>query len=215
MKISVNNILSNLFMNYPRLQAITESILTAFDTLSKCYKEDKKVLVCGNGGSASDAEHIVGELMKGFVLKRQIDEVSKKKIQAAFPEENSYLSAHLQRTLPAISLVSQSAICSAFINDVAADMVYAQQVYGYGHKGDVLIGLSTSGNSSNVINAVKVAKALDMKTIGFTGLSGGILHTLCDVTIRVPEAETYKIQELHLPVYHALCAMLEMEFFEE
>ena len=171
-------------------------------------------MVCGNGGSAADSEHIVGELMKGFLKKRQISEKEKDKLKSLFPGEWDYLSKNLQGALPAISLVSHPALSSAFINDVAADMVFAQQVYGYAKAGDVLLGISTSGNAKNVANAVMVARAAGMKTIGLTGGKGGFLQSLCDVTIRVPADETFKIQEYHLPVYHALCAMLEEEFFD-
>lgn len=215
MKQSVEKVINELIVQYPQLCVCKEDIEEAFLMLKRCYTEGGKVLVCGNGGSAADSEHIVGELMKGFIIKRKICSEDVEKIKTLFPEDYGYLSDNLQGALPAISLVSQSAISSAFINDVAADMVYAQQVYGYGKKGDVLIGLSTSGNSSNVVNAVKVAKVLELKTIGFTGQNGGILDNLCEATIRAPQMETYKIQELHLPIYHALCAMIEMEFFEE
>lgn len=214
MKESVKNILERLISDNPALQVCRESIEKAFSILLKCYSNGGKVLVCGNGGSASDAEHIVGELMKGFLLKRRLKDEDIKRIKAAYPEDCEYLSSHLQGALPAISLVSQTSISSAFVNDVAADMVYAQQVYGYGRKGDVLIGLSTSGNSKNVVNAIKAAKAFGLAAIGLTGEGGGAMKELCDATITVPASETYRIQEYHLPIYHALCAMLEYEFFE-
>ncbi|HOJ11093.1 MAG TPA: SIS domain-containing protein [Clostridiales bacterium] len=190
-----------------------EDIISAFSTIVQCYEKGGKAMVCGNGGSAADSEHIVGELMKGFILKREIPFKDKERIKAAFPENAEYLAKNLQGALPAISLVSQTAISSAFINDVAADMVYAQQVYGYAREGDVLISISTSGNASNVANAVKIAKAFGVKTIGITGKSGGMLRNLCGVTIRVPAEETFRIQEYHLPVYHAVCAAVEEEFF--
>lgn len=213
MKKKIEQILNQLIEHYPKLKDCEESVERAFDILRNCYINGGKVLVCGNGGSASDSEHIVGELMKGFILKREIREEDIEKIKTLFPEEYSYLSGHLQGALPAISLVSQSAISSAFINDIAADMVFAQQVYGYAKKGDVLLGLSTSGNSRNVVNAIKIAKSIGIQTIGLTGQSGGVMKELCDVTITVPAQETYQVQELHLPVYHAVCAMLEEEFF--
>jgi D-sedoheptulose 7-phosphate isomerase len=206
-------IINHLFDNYPQLSVCKESIEEAFLILKQSYEEGGIVLVCGNGGSAADSEHIVGELMKGFILKRKICCEDIDIIKSLFPDDCEYLSTHLQGALPAISLVSQPALSSAFINDVAADMVFAQQVYGYAKKGDALIGISTSGNTMNVINAIKVAKAFGIKTIGMTGKMGGVMKELCDVTIQVPLLETYKIQEYHLPVYHAICAMLEVEFF--
>lgn len=213
MKSVVKNILEELFIRYSQLEQCRNSIEKAFSILKECYEDSGKILVCGNGGSAADSEHIVGELMKGFLLKRPIEEKEKEKIKTAFPEDWQYLSDHLQGAIPAISLVSQSAIFTAYVNDVAADMVYAQQVYGYAKEGDVLIGLSTSGNSQNVVNAIRVARTFGMKTVGMTGENGGTLKELCDVTIKVPACETFRIQEYHLPIYHALCVMLEMEFF--
>ena len=213
-KDRVMNVIERLMLDIPALQVCREGIEDAFDQLKKCYSNGGKVLICGNGGSASDSEHIVGELMKGFLLKRKIIEDDVSKIKALFPEDCEYLSNHLQGALPAISLVSQSSISSAFINDVAADMVFAQQVYGYAKQGDILIGLSTSGNSKNVVNAIKTAKAFGLATIGMTGEGGGMMKELCDVLIAVPAMETYRIQEYHLPVYHAICAMIECEFFE-
>lgn len=215
MKHETKAIIEKLICDVPQLEICRNSIEEALSILKQCYSNGGKVLICGNGGSAADSEHIVGELMKGFMKKRKICCEDADKIRACFPDECKYLSENLQGALPAISLVSQSAVSSAFINDVEPDMVFAQQVYGYGREGDVLIGLSTSGNSRNVVNAIKVAKAFGVKTIGFTGESGGIMKGLCGVTISVPAKETYRVQEYHLPVYHALCAMIEAEFFEE
>jgi phosphoheptose isomerase len=211
----VKAIFENLFVQYPQLDVCRDNIEKAFRILKACYDQGGKVLVCGNGGSASDSEHIVGELMKGFMLKRKIKEAHRLQLSTAFPEDGEYLADHMQGALSAISLVSQSGLSTAFINDVAADMVFAQQVYGYAKKGDVLIGLSTSGNSKNVINAIKVAKTFETHTIGFTGEHGGKMKELCDAVIAVPAAATYRVQEYHLPVYHALCAMIEAEYFEE
>ncbi|HEY5586087.1 MAG TPA: SIS domain-containing protein [Ruminiclostridium sp.] len=213
MKQQTVKIIDELTLRYPQLEQCRTYIEETFEILKQCYKKEGKVLICGNGGSTSDSEHIVGELMKGFILERKICKEHVEKLKQAFPEEVEYLSENLQGALPAISLASHSALAYAYINDVAPDMVFAQQVYGYARYGDVLIGLSTSGNSQNVINAIKVAKAFGVKTIGLTGKSGGKMVGLCDVVIKVPELETYKVQELHLPVYHALCAMVEMEFF--
>lgn len=209
----MDNEVKKLVQKYPDLQETVPTIEKAFDLLTESYHNQGKLLLCGNGGSAADCEHIVGELMKGFTLKRPVDNEFAGKLKEMFPEEGAYLAENLQQALPAISLVSQSALATAFINDVEADMVFAQQVYGYGKAGDVLIGLSTSGNSSNVVRAMQTAKALGMKTIGFTGESGGKLHDMCDVCIRVPWNETADIQERHLPIYHTLCIMLEKEFF--
>ncbi len=214
MKEKAEKVIEGLMQEFPALQLCREDIEKAFEMLRKCYSTGGKVLICGNGGSASDSEHIVGELMKGFMLKRKLKAGDVDKIKVMFPEDCEYLSGHLQGALQAISLVSQTSISSAFINDVAADMVFAQQVYGYGRPGDVLIGLSTSGNSKNVVNAIKVARAFGLVSIGMTGEGGGRMKELCDVTITVPASETYRIQEYHLPVYHALCAMIEYEFFE-
>ena len=196
--------LTELLERYPKLLSCKDDILRARETLIHCYKKKGKLLLCGNGGSASDCDHIVGELMKGFLLKRKVDD---KKI----PEN---IREHLQGSLPAISLSSHTALMSAFINDVEPSMVYAQMLYGYARPNDVFIGLSTSGNSANVVNAAAVAKAIGIGTIALTGKNGGALSKICDVTIRVPETETYKVQELHLPVYHYLCAEVEKYFFD-
>ena len=207
------NDLTQLFTNYPSLKVNEESIITAFQLLHNCYRNKGLIMVCGNGGSAADAEHIVGELMKGFKQKRPLSPDQRHLLQSAFPDDAVYLSANLQQAIPAISLVSQTSISTAFSNDVSAEMVFAQLVMGYGKQGDVLIGLSTTGNSSNVVYACKVAKALDIRTVGFTGERESRLSEICDVTIRVPASEVYRVQELHQPVYHTLCAMLEAETF--
>lgn len=197
--------LNELIKNYPRLEECRADISSALELMIETYTSKGKIMVCGNGGSAADSEHIVGELMKGFMLKR---EVSDKRI----PDE---LCKDLQGALPAISLVSQSGVLSAYINDVEPSMMYAQQVYGYANEGDLLICLSTSGNSKNVVNAAKVAKALGVKTLAMTGKSESALSEICDVTVRVCETQTYKVQELHLPVYHYLCAEVEKYFFAQ
>lgn len=165
--------------------------------------------MCGNGGSAADSEHIVGELMKGFNSVRPISNNHRSRLIEACGDEGAFLADHLQRALPTISLVSQSALITAVGNDVAADMIFAQQVYGYGHPGDVLWAMSTSGNSKNVIYAAQVAKAFGLKVIGLTGEDGGRLVRWCDVSICVPRTNTAEIQELCLPVYHTLCHVLE------
>ena len=197
---------NELYERRPQLKDCAGSIAAAFDLLLACYRNGGKVLTCGNGGSAADAEHIVGELMKRFRLQRAIDA----DIAAKLPSE---LSAKLEGTLPAVSLVSMSGILTAFANDVAWETSFAQQAYGLGQRGDVLIALSTSGNSANCVNAALVARAKGMKVVALTGADGGKLAELADAAIKVPETETYKVQELHLPVYHALCAALEAELF--
>lgn len=205
--------ISKLIKRYPDLEEVRDDITQAAEVLIKVYSGKGKVLVCGNGGSASDSEHIVGELMKAFSLERPVPEGFRHSLEEKHPEDAAYLAEHLQGALPAISLVSQSALISAYANDVAPDMVYAQQVYGYGQAGDALIVLSTSGNSTNVINAVKIASVMGVHTIGITNSTGGKLASLCDVCIRVPRNDTPEVQELHLPIYHALCELLEMKFF--
>lgn len=195
--------MENLLNRYPSLENCKTDIEKAFNLILDTYKKGGKVIVCGNGGSAADSEHIVGELMKGFMLKRPVTD---KRI----PE---YLRKGLQGSLPAISLPSQSAILSAFINDVEPDMMYAQLIFGYAKENDMVIGLSTSGNSKNIVNAIEVAKCIGVKTLSMTGKMESKLSELSDVTIRVPETETYKVQELHLPVYHYLCAAVEKSMF--
>ena len=193
-----------LYEKYTALEACREDIEKALELILHTYQNGGKVLVCGNGGSAADSEHIVGELMKGFLLKRPVTD-------ERIPER---LRMGLQGSLPAISLPSQCAILSAFINDVDPEMMYAQLVYGYAKENDLLIGLSTSGNSKNVVNAIEVAKCLGMKTLSLTGSKESKMSALSDVTIRVPETETYKVQEYHLPVYHYLCAEVEQILFK-
>lgn len=213
MNDNVQAIFTALFNQYPALAVCREAIAQAFLTLQGCYHNHGKVMVCGNGGSAADAEHIVGELMKSFMRPRPIRSATQAQLQALFPADGDYLAAHLQGALPAIALTGQLSLSTAFLNDVAADMIFAQQVYGYAQPADVLLAISTSGNSRNVLNAIKVAKALNLKTIGLTGQSGGQMNNLCDVVMRVPAGEVYTIQEYHLPVYHALCRMLEADFW--
>ena len=195
--------LKELIERYPQLKECEEQIKSAMELIRDTYKNGGKVLVCGNGGSCSDSEHIVGELMKGFKSMRKVTD-------ERIPEE---LRCGLQGALPAISLPSQTGVLSAFINDVDPDMMYAQLVYGYATEKDLLIGLSTSGNSKNVVNAAKVAKAVGAKAMAMTGKKESKLSEICDACIRVPETETYRIQELHLPVYHYLCAQIEYDIF--
>lgn len=206
MKKSAVCVLDGLFCRYPVLECCRDSVTAAFETLVGAYRTGGKVLVCGNGGSASDAEHIVGELLKKFKRHRDIPSSVAAKLR---PE----LVAELEGSLPAVSLVSMSGIITAFANDVAWETVFAQQTLGLARPGDVLITLSTSGNSANCVAAAEVMKAVGGKSIAFTGADPSRLSDVCDVAIRVPEKETYKVQELHLPVYHALCAAVEEEMF--
>jgi len=209
----IKNEIDVLFANYPALRGCEESILAAFRILKDCYYRKGLIMVCGNGGSAADAEHIVGELMKGFKMRRPISPEQHLLIHTMFPADGDFFTQNLQQAIPAISLISQTSVSTAFINDVKAEMVYAQLVMGYGKPGDAVIGLSTTGNSKNVVNACKIAKALGIRTIGFTGEKASLLSEICDVTIQVPAQEVYRVQELHQPVYHSLCAMLEIEAF--
>jgi D-sedoheptulose 7-phosphate isomerase len=208
MNDEADRIFEELFKNYPKLKPIRAEIEKSFNILEACVLGGGKALVCGNGGSAADAEHIVGELMKGFLKKRPISDADRAKLEP-------YLADHLQGAIPAISLVSQTALITAYANDVAADMIYAQQVYAYARPGDALIAISTSGNATSVVNAAKVAKALGAHTIAITARGGGALKTMCDATITTPADTTHAAQELHTPIYHALCAMLEATLFKE
>ena len=193
----------DLFERYPKLNICKNDIENALALMLDTYKKGGKILVCGNGGSASDADHIVGELMKGFKLPRKVTD-------ERIPQE---LREKLQGALAAISLSAHASLMTATINDNDADMIFAQQVYGYANENDLLIAISTSGNSKNVVNAVKVAKALSVKVVALTGETGGVLKDLADITVCAPSTETYKIQEYHLPIYHWLCAKVEEEIF--
>lgn len=202
-----------LFERYPSLKECECDIDKALDLLRDTYTSGGTVYVCGNGGSCSDSDHIVGELMKGFLKKRPIPPEEKQAFVDIFGDEA--FANKLQSAIPAVSLTAQSAIISAFANDVDPELVYAQLVYGYATENDLVIGLSTSGNSKNVVYAQMAAKVKGAKTISMTGMKESKLSEISDVTIRVPECETFKIQELHLPVYHYLCAAIEDDFFDE
>lgn len=205
--------IETLLRENPDLAPCVPDLQQAFSLLRNSYRAGCKVLVCGNGGSAADSEHIVGELMKGYLLSRTIPWATHQKLCETYPSEGTYLAEHLQDALPAISLVSQVALMTAFANDVAADMMFAQQVYGYGRPGDVLWALTVSGNSVSVLHALRVARARGVWTLGFTGATGGAMPTLCDVTLYVPRASVAAVQSGHQALYHALCEMLEVEFF--
>lgn len=210
----VYDYLDELVERYPCLEACKEDICKAFETISDSFKVKGKLLVAGNGGSAADSEHIVGELMKGFVKPRQLDDNIKSKLVDVDTEMGKVLGDKLQGAMPAIALVDHVALSTAYLNDMDPLLGFAQQLYGYGNDEDVFLAISTSGNSQNILYACTVAKAKGLKIVGLTGKDGGKLKDMCDVVIVVPESETFKIQELHLPVYHCLCLMLEEEFFE-
>lgn len=205
--------LNDLVNRYPKLEKSKNDILAAYNLLCHMYKNNGKLLVAGNGGSAADSEHIVGELMKGFVKPRTITEDFGQKLKEADPKLGEQLAEKLQGVLPAISLVGHTALSTAYLNDVDPVLGFAQQVSGFGCERDILLEISTSGNSKNILYAAVVARAKGMKVIGLTGRDGGALKQYADICIIVDEQETYRIQELHLPVYHALCLMLEEEFF--
>lgn len=208
------NLSDELFQRYPALMDCERDIAAALALMKETYLKGGKILVCGNGGSCSDAQHIVGELMKGFLLKRPMTETQKNTFAEILGTEDAEnFAARLQRGIPAIALDGMSALFTAYANDADADYVYAQAVFGYGKPEDLLIGISTSGNSKNVVLAAKAAKALGVRTLALTGQKESKLSSLCDVTVRVPETETFKVQELHLPVYHYLCAEMENTFF--
>jgi D-sedoheptulose 7-phosphate isomerase len=209
-----NNIhIKELLRRYPQLTVIETEIENAAESLVKCFREGNKILVCGNGGSSSDADHIVGEMMKGFEQKRPLKEDLKNELIFRGGERGNYLSEKLQQGLPAISLSVHSGLISAVSNDSDADLIFAQQVVSYGNTGDVLIAISTSGNSRNILDAIITAKAKGMIIIGLTGESGGKMASCCDILIKVPERRTAFVQELHLPVYHALCSTIESSIF--
>lgn len=209
----LNRHIELLLQRYPVLTICKKDIIDSYLVMEKAYENSGKLLVAGNGGSAADSEHIVGELMKRFKTPRPITEEFARKLISIDPERGQELAKNLERGLMAISLVGHEALETAYINDVDGLGVFAQQLFGYGREGDVFLGISTSGNSRNVMNATVVARALGIKVIGLTGADGGELAEVADISVRVPESETYKIQELHLPVYHCWCMMLEEHFF--
>ena len=204
----------NLLMSrYPILVTLKDTIINSTEIITKSICNGGKLLICGNGGSAADSLHIVGELMKGFVLKRKIDPALREILIRDYPEDADFYINNLQKAIFSISLVNEIALMTAFNNDKASELVFAQQVLGYGRKGDVLLAISTSGNSENVVHAAKISHALGIKVISMTGESGGKLRAFSDVLLNVPSSSTYQIQELHLPIYHTICLALEQEFF--
>jgi D-sedoheptulose 7-phosphate isomerase len=213
MKTNGEKYFNDLIDQYPALISCKNDILSAFSLLVDCYKNGGKLLVCGNGGSAADSEHMVGELMKEFCIKRPAPSSMANKLKSIESNNSDYIFQRLQQALPAISLVSQTSLLTAYANDVDANMVFAQQVYGYARPNDVLFAMSTSGNSQNVCHAAHVACALDMPVIGLTGEKDCDLAKFCTVIITAPSSRTFCIQEYHLPIYHSICLALEKEFF--
>lgn len=206
--------IAQLIERYPVLASVENEIRTAYQVLERAYTNHKKLLVGGNGGSCADAEHIVGELMKGFVKKREIPKTMQERLLGLDQELGKQLANGLQSSLRAIAITGHAGLSTAFANDVDPEMTYAQQVNGYGDEGDVLLAISTSGNSKNLIYAALTARAKDMPVVLLSGKDGGKLRAIADVSIVIPNQKTYQIQELHLPIYHALCLQLEDKFFK-
>jgi sedoheptulose 7-phosphate isomerase len=206
--------IAQLIERYPVLASVENEIRTAYQVLERAYTNHKKLLVGGNGGSCADAEHIVGELMKGFVKKREIPKMMQERLLGLDQELGKQLANGLQSSLRAIAITGHAGLSTAFANDVDPEMTYAQQVNGYGDEGDVLLAISTSGNSKNLIYAALTARAKNMPVVLLSGKDGGKLRAIADVSIVVPNQKTYQIQELHLPIYHALCLQLEDKFFK-
>ncbi|MFA5698185.1 MAG: SIS domain-containing protein [Sphaerochaeta sp.] len=205
--------MSELYQRYPQLEEIKQDIEKAADLLIAAAKKGKVILVAGNGGSAADSEHIVGELMKSFIAHRPVDRPIAEALIEADQEHGSYLAMKLQSPIKAIALPTHTALSTAFANDVDPHLTFAQCTLGWGEEGGVFWGLSTSGNAKNVTLAASVAKAKGMKILAFTNSDGGELAKKADIAIKVPEKETYKVQELHLPIYHYLCIRIEEELF--
>ncbi len=207
--------LRTLTRRRPELGACLAEVEAAYALLERGFRQGGKLLVCGNGGSAADAEHIVGELMKGFGSPRRLPEAQRRRLMEAEPEDGAYLASRLQGALPALALSSHSALLTAIANDVAFDMVFAQQVHGYGRPSDMLLAISTSGDSLDVVRALQVARAGGLVTIGLSGPGGGRMGPLCDVAIHAPGVSVSEVQEAHQSIYHCLCTMLELAFFPD
>ncbi len=202
-----------LISRYPQLKVCEQSVIEAYIVMKESYEHDGKLLIAGNGGSAADSEHIAGELMKRFKIPRAVTSEFAHRLKKIDLVRGKNLAHNLERGLMAIPLVAHEALSTAYINDVDGNGVFAQQLFGFGRLGDVFLGISTSGNSENILSASVVARAIGIKIVGLTGANGGELAEVADVVIKVPETETYMVQELHLPVYHCLCLMLEEHFF--
>ncbi len=212
---NVQELREELFTRYPKLSSCTTDFDAAFSELLSCCRRGGKLLIAGNGGSAADSEHIAGELMKSFLFLRDPDRETTRRLEALYGEDGVQLARVIEGAVPVIPLTSMPALSTAFANDVEPDACFAQMVNGLGQPIDLFLGISTSGNSRNILLALMVAKAKGMKTILLTGNNGGFCREKADIAICVGETETFKIQELHLPIYHALCAMLEAELFQE
>ncbi len=211
--MNTETLLDKLIERYPVLADVREDIKKAANMIIESYENGGLLLACGNGGSSADADHIVGELMKSFSKKRPLESSFETSLKSVDTEKADFLSSKLERGLPAISLSAHTALNTAVSNDIHGDLIFAQQVNGYGRKGDVFLGITTSGNSKNVIYAAIVAKAKGMKILGLTGETGGELKNYCDAIIKVPAKWTPEVQELHLPVYHTICQIIEYHFF--
>lgn len=207
--------IAELIERYPCLSVCEKDIRNAADKIIASYKKGGKLMVAGNGGSAADSDHITGELLKSFVKKRTPEASFIEKLKKIDADTGAYLADKLQGSLPAIALTNNSALMTASLNDVDGNVMFAQQLNGFGQKGDIFLGISTSGNSADIVYATVVAKAKGLVTVALTGRDGGKLKNLADISIVVPQKETFKIQELHLPVYHALCLTIEEYFWKE
>lgn len=207
--------LEALINRFPTLFSLQQKIIDSSLLLKKTYRSGAKILICGNGGSAADSLHIVGELMKSFTLPRPLSSTVARQLEQSYPNEAAYYKRYLQETIPAISLVSETSLLTAYSNDAAPELTFAQQVLGYGQPGDILWAISTSGNSANILHAVRIAKAKGLSVISMTGQSGGELKNLSDILLNVPSEITHHVQELHIPIYHVLCQILEIELFGE
>jgi D-sedoheptulose 7-phosphate isomerase len=206
-------LLQQFFERHKELACLEEQVKQSIQVIAEAFRKGNKLLVCGNGGSSADADHIVGELMKGFEMKRPVSSSIQSILKEQFGARGAMLASVLQQGFPAISLSAHTALVTAVSNDLGGDYIYAQQVAGYGKAGDVLWAISTSGNAHNVLDALMVAKAAGLTTIGMTGESGGEMKPYCDVLLNVPSTATARVQELHLPLYHMICRLLEREFF--
>lgn len=210
--------IEELINRYPALENCRNDLINAVTIICDSFRSGNKLLICGNGGSAADSMHIVGELMKGFLLPRSIKDFETDfytKLKTEYPEDVEYFANNLQCALPAISLVGETALMTAFANDKSSDLIFAQQVLGIGNSGDILLAITTSGNSVNILHAAKVAKLKDVKIIALTGRTGGKIKSLADISICVPADSAYTIQEYHLPIYHMICIAAENEFYEK
>lgn len=210
---NIERYVDQLISRYPALENCRKDIIDAYFIMEECYEHDGKLLIAGNGGSATDSEHIAGELMKRFKQSRPVTSEFSRKLMEIDPVRGEYLAANLERGLTAIPLVAHEGLTTAYMNDVDASGIFAQQLYGFGRPGDVFLGISTSGNSKNILYASVVARALGIKIIGLSGATGGNLASVADVCVKAPATETYMIQEYHLPIYHCWCIMLEEKFY--